>query len=329
MTKEIENRKSKSGDLRAPLRLEPLIVPKPWGGRALERLGKRLPAGVPCGESWEVSPLPGKETRVATGPLTGRTLDELVGTNAGALLGKGTTERRFPLLFKFLHAQQALSVQLHPSIPPDEEELPKSEAWTILEAAPQARVHIGPIARMDPEEFRAACEDGSVAGLLRAITVRAGDVFFLSPGTLHSIGPGILLAEIQQRSDTTYRVHDWGRVGLDGRPRPLHIVEATRSARLRPVDDAELRPGGDGGELLFATPDFSCRRLRGTEAFTFSTDGRLAIASALSGSCRVHGPEGSETMTVGTTLLLPACVESWEVEVEAPLDLLVHTRSVR
>jgi mannose-6-phosphate isomerase len=205
-----------------------------WGGRRLETsLGKVLPPEKPIGESWELSDLPEPDqSEVAAGPLKGTSLRQLVEQDLRGLMGPVALDHgRFPLLVKYIDASQTLSIQVHP----DEAAAArlggraKSEVWYVLDADPGAVIYLGLHPGTGPEELRHALETGEVEGLVVQVPARPGTLLPVPPGTVHAIGAGILLAEVQQPSDTTYRVYDWGRVGLDGRPRQLHVDQAVQS----------------------------------------------------------------------------------------------------
>ena len=216
-------------------KFEPVIKPLPWGGRKLgEVYNKKLTKELPCGESWEVVDLPDDNSVVASGPYANTTLADLIKLAQNDLLGDAELLMgRFPVLFKFIDAKETLSVQVHP----DEKVAatlgagarPKTEAWYILHADEGARLYLGFKPGVDSEALSEAIGKGSVDELLYATEVKPGDFVYLPSGTLHAIGGGLVIAEIQQASDTTYRVFDWNRVGLDGKPRQLHVDQALAS----------------------------------------------------------------------------------------------------
>ena len=217
-----------------PLIFEPIFKERVWGGRELERLyAKRLPPGKTIGESWEISDRPGDASVIANGPLAGRTLRWLMENHAGQILGKAkpAAEGRFPLLCKILDAREKLSLQVHP--PADKaKELkgePKTEMWFIADAAAEASLYVGLKRGVTRAGFEKKVSDGSVADCFHRIPVKAGDTMFLPSGRVHAIGAGLVIFEIQQNSDTTYRVFDWNRVGLDGKPRELHVPQSLAS----------------------------------------------------------------------------------------------------
>jgi len=249
-----------------PVVFEPIFKPKPWGGRRLATLlGKRLPGDGPIGESWELSDLPGNESRVRDGPLAGTTLHELVATWGRGLLGDAPlVDGRFPLLVKFLDAREDVSVQVHPKpgtgtyLPkPGTGALPrqlgarkmgtgtspqrlgaspqfpavKHEAWYVVHAEPGAKLYIGLKPGVGPEDVRRAADTPAIVDLLQTWNATPGECFYLPSGTPHALGAGVVVAEVQTPSDVTYRLYDWGRVGLDGRPRELHIEQALANIR--------------------------------------------------------------------------------------------------
>jgi mannose-6-phosphate isomerase len=216
-----------------PLKLVPVFKPRIWGGRRLaEVFGKELPPGQKIGESWEIADLPEGQSRIANGVFAGQTLGEVVRRHMEEITGARDFPRQFPLLIKFLDAQEVLSVQVHP----DAETCrrmgkgdPKTECWYIIQAEPGAVIYKGFQQGVTREQFARAIAEGTAADLLAAVAVQRGECHFIPAGTVHSLGAGLLIAEVQTPSDTTYRVFDWNRVDESGRPRPLHIAEALES----------------------------------------------------------------------------------------------------
>ncbi|MHC5019979.1 MAG: type I phosphomannose isomerase catalytic subunit, partial [Planctomycetota bacterium] len=209
----------------APFRLREIYKAKNWGGRRLESVaGKTLPPGEPVGESWEVSDVGDDVSVVQGGAWDGRTLRAIAAEETAALYGRGRlAPERFPLLVKFLDAVLPLSIQVHPD---DGTALQlgapsgKTEAWVVLDAEPDAQLYRGLKPEITRDALAALVAEGRVADALHAIPAAPGDAVFVPPGTVHAIGGGIVLYEIQQAADVTYRLDDWGRVGTDGRPRP-------------------------------------------------------------------------------------------------------------
>jgi len=217
-----------------PLTFAPQFRDYLWGGRNLEMiLGRALPPGI-VAESWEISGHPSAPTVVDGGPLDGRALPELLAEYGQALVGRRSREMltlgRFPLLVKLLDAQRDLSVQVHPddayARAHGDDALGKAEMWVVLHAAPGAELICGLAPGATREALRAALEEGDPGPLLRRMPIAPGDAVHLPAGTVHALLAGALVAEIQQNSDATYRLYDWGRLGADGRPRELHVDKA-------------------------------------------------------------------------------------------------------
>lgn len=317
-----------------PLRFEPVLKGYTWGGRKLEtRLGRPLPPGV-IAESWEISGHPRGPTPVSAGPLAGSTLDELqarLGTELVGRRNRAALERgRFPLLVKLLDAAEWLSVQVHPDdrrALARENDLGKTEMWVVLQADDGAELIQGFAEAIDRRRFAAAVAAGAAEPLLHRTPVRAGDVFFLRPGTIHALGPGILLAEIQQSSDVTYRVFDWNRRDPE---RPLHL-----EAALEVLDFGAVRPGavtpraaaGDGwvDERLASCPYFETHRLRLDRgaAWRGRCDGSsFEIWGVVEGAARLASGAGDETLRAVEWRLLPAALGGFEMAAEQPATLL-------
>ena len=215
-----------------PLIFEPLLKRRIWGGRSLSAFGKQLPPDEPIGESWEIADLEDDQSIVSAGPAKGRTLRWLVENWRDGLLGGAELfEGRFPLLIKFLDAAQTLSVQVHPDQAMAKRlggsVRVKNEAWYVIDAAPQGAIYYGLQDGIDRDVFAAAVTQGTVADTLRRVPVRKGDCYYLPSGTVHALGEGVMVAEVQTPSDVTYRVYDWDRIdSATGRPRDLHVEQA-------------------------------------------------------------------------------------------------------
>jgi mannose-6-phosphate isomerase len=216
-----------------PLQSVPVFMRRIWGGQRLrEVFGKDLPAGERIGESWEIADLPEGKSTIGNGPLRGQTLGDVVREYTKEITGTRDFPKQFPLLVKFLDAQEVLSVQVHP----DPETCrrmgrgdPKTECWYVVRAEPGAVIYKGFREPVTREQFAKAITEGTAADLLAAVPVRPGECHFVPAGTIHGLGAGLLVAEIQTPSDTTYRVFDWNRVDDTGKPRQLHIAEALES----------------------------------------------------------------------------------------------------
>ena len=307
----------------APLVFEPILKEKVWGGRRLEDLGKWLPPGAPIGETWEIADLAATSpsggggdpahSLIANGPLRGRTLREAMRAWGDALMGdlRPTPDGGFPLLVKFLDAHENLSVQVHPSpvyAAAHPEAHLKTESWFVVGADPGGVIYAGVRPGATPEEFRRHVEDGTVAKDLNAITVKAGDCFNLPSGVVHALGAGVLVAEVQTPSDTTYRVFDWGRTD-----RELHITEALACidfAPQLPMTPARHDEPGLGG--LIATDYFNLAQLNLEPNARIPVEGgaKPVVWMCIRGTGAMAHPglESPLAVSAGLTLLLPAAL---------------------
>lgn len=213
-----------------PLTFTPIFRHYLWGGKNLRRLGKQFGQNQTVAESWEISDHGEDVSVAANGPLAGRSLQELIGM-FGEELCPPTEHGRFPLLIKYIDAAQRLSVQVHPDdayarTHEGPTEMGKNECWYVLEAPPGAELILGLREHMTRERFRRLVQENRIEEGLARRKVAAGDFIFIKTGTVHALLEGVMVCEVQQNSDTTYRLYDWGRVDRDGRPRPLHIEKA-------------------------------------------------------------------------------------------------------
>jgi mannose-6-phosphate isomerase len=225
-----------------PIRFVPLYMERVWGGREFAaRLGRELPGSQPVGESWELVDREEAQSVVAAGSFRGKTLHDLWTRHRAEIFGArhDGAGSRFPLLCKLLDARDKLSVQVHPpaSIAPRLGGEPKTEMWYFLACDPGSNIYAGLAPGTTRAGFEAALRDGTVERCLHVLPTREGDSIFIPSGRIHAIGAGNLIVEIQQNSDTTYRVFDWNRAGLDGKPRALHIEESVAS-----IDFADCAP---------------------------------------------------------------------------------------
>ena len=289
-----------------PITFSPLYMERVWGGRELENVyGRELPTpGTPYGESWEMSDRREEQSMVNHGELKGLSLHELWQNRQEEIFGPGLGDsERFPLLIKILDARDKLSIQVHPpaDIAPELGGEPKTEMWYIADATPDAKLYVGLKAGITKADFEHAIGNGTVDELVHTITPGPGDFIFIPSGRLHSIGAGLLIYEIQQNSDTTYRVFDWNRMGLDGQPRDLHVEQSMRC-----IDFNDIEPGMDkaDGSVLAHCSHFHVERLEldsGSEVNNPDPE-RFSIVTVVrgelkSGDGRQHGP--------GEFLLLP------------------------
>jgi len=301
-----------------------IFVAKPWGGRTLARAaGKRLPPREKVGESWEIADRPDRSNVVKGGPLAGRTLRELMRAHSGSLLGRKTSRERFPLMVKLLDAADGLSVQVHPDDARARTmkvgDCGKTEAWYVLRSGKGARILAGFKSSNDVSKLRALASSGALGARLRKIAPRKGEAWLCRAGTLHALGPGVVLLEVQQNSDATFRLYDWGRSGLNGRPRALHLEEAVLAVAGRALPLRRPRPRKLGGL------PFAAWRLLSCEPFVMdrwvvrapcvrSKEARFEILHVVEGSGRLRDPRWEEVpLKKGASVLVPACVAAYEI----------------
>lgn len=298
-----------------PLLLNPSLHVKVWGGRQLETvLYKPLPTDEPYGEAWEMH----ETATVANGSLEGRTLSEVLAEYGHDLIGPDSDPAQgLPLLAKLLDASDWLSVQVHPN---DEqarelegEPRGKTEAWYILAAEPGARLVIGVKPGTTREQMAQAIRDNTLGERLVYADAAPGDVLFIRAGTIHAVGAGILIYEIQQSSDTTYRLYDWGRLGLDGKPRAMHIDKGAQVANLDALP--EMLHTGDAKapvvEIVkseyFTTLLYQLNADNGTQMNLETKNCRFHILTCIAGEAAVGTPNfDAVTMRTGQTVLIPA-----------------------
>ena len=306
--------------LRVPLRCRPLLKPKIWGGRALERiLGKTLPADEPIGESWEVADVDHGRSAIEGGPLDGLSLREAMERCGEELLPGAPRGEEFPLLVKFLDAQDDISIQVHPDAQVCEELYPaersKNETWLIVDVEPGGGVLHGVREGVELDEIRERISDGSIMEVMRRIDVRPGDVIHLPAGTLHALLRGVMLLEVQEPSDSTFRVYDHDRLGQDGRPRDLHIEQALESlhmeqaAAARIIPERREHPWGTREVLIDIAP-YRMERLTLTGEMTWRPRADGAVVIVVMDGDLVVMSDGSEmAFATGETFILPAAVE--------------------
>jgi mannose-6-phosphate isomerase len=297
----------------SPLRLKPLLQRYLWGGRRLETLlGKTLGEGDDYAESWEAVDHQDGQSVVLNGPLAGLTLRELMVRHGVELLGKHAPLPRFPLLFKFLDAQKTLSVQVHPNdaqasqqSPPD---LGKTEAWVVLAADPGARIYAGLAPGTTREVLAAALDSGTCEKRLHVIEPQVGDCVFIPAGTVHALGAGLVIAEIQQASNTTFRLFDFNRVDKHGKSRPLHIAESLAVTDFARGPVSPQRPVflSDQTERLVACDKFVLDRHTLHGFLSLPSDSRFHLLAVIGGEVNLRCGDFAEPLTLGTTVLLPA-----------------------
>lgn len=322
-----------------PFVFEPIFKDRVWGGRELERLfAKKIPADKPIGESWEISDRPGDVSVVANGPLAGKTLRWLMEEHAAEILGgaKPAAEGRFPLLCKILDAREKLSLQVHPpaSRAAELKGEPKTEMWFIADAAPDASLYVGLKRGVTRAEFEKKIAGGTVADCFHRIPVRAGGVMFLPSGRVHAIGDGLVIFEIQQNSDTTYRVFDWNRVGLDGRPRELHIAQSLASIDFNDFEPRLVETRFTGGGITVGGGTLQKRSLVNdplfnVEAWELSSSAssllkskKLQIVAVTAGEAEIKSGATAANLSAGQFSLVPASLERIEILAKTKTALL-------
>ena len=311
--------------LNYPLRFKPVFRSYIWGGRRLQtELRKSLPDdGNDYAESWEVVDHGEDQSVVVNGPLQGFSLARLVQEHGEDLLGKHHPRERFPLLFKFLDCQRDLSVQVHPTdeqaaqlVPPD---LGKTEAWVILSAEQGARLYAGLHANVDRATLEAAIRSGRLENCLHQIEARVGDCFFIPAGTVHALAAGLVVAEIQQSSNTTFRLFDWNRVRADGKPRELHIEQglAVVDFQRGPVKPTISKNMGSVDRLVNCDK-FVLDRHSIRSAQRIGGDNTCHILAVIDGDIELNG----SSMSKAETILLPAAHGPVEVRPASKAILL-------
>jgi mannose-6-phosphate isomerase len=327
-----------------PLSFEPYLRPMVWGGRQLgEVLGKDLPPDGVYGEAWEISDHPSHVSVVSDGPYKGQTLRQLMEHHATALLGEAAGRyRRFPWLVKLLDACDWLSVQVHPNDADVERLWPgesgKTEAWFVLAAAPNSRIYAGLLPGVDEQILRQALQDGKVGDCLHQFAPQPGDCVFLPAGTVHAVGGGVLMAEVQQTSDATFRLFDWNRRDAQGKSRQLHIEEALacidwNAGPVHPIraqgypgaDEFAQPPTGAYTQRLVECDYFTLDYIRSDCPFDFGGDGVLHAMIVLHGGGRLSHGEEMHPLRAGDTLLLPAALERVSCHPDGEVGILLSS----
>ncbi len=306
-----------------PIKFTPLFKEKIWGGRNIEKIfDRKLPPHQKIGESWEICDREEDRTLVENGEFKGKTLQELMEILQTDLIGNyfKKTPKRFPLLFKIIDAQDDLSLQVHPNdtyAQSHEKDLGKTEMWYVMQASQDAKIFCGLKEGIDPNSFQKALSSDEVISSLQVFNSKAGDVFFVPAGTVHALGKGNVVIEIQQNSDVTYRLSDWGRLGNHGQARPLHIAQGM-----------EVINWGNKNNRISSTdqnsPLVSCPYFTVYEN-NYRESGREKIESdsfqvwiILEGSGKLN----NESVQKGDFVLLPAKIGEIQIELHKPIHLL-------
>ncbi len=317
-----------------PLRFEPIYQYRLWGGRRLsDLLSTPLPGDGPIGEAWLLSDRDDHQSQVSNGPLKGQTIGELMENFRDQLMGRSASRFRcFPLLLKFLDARQMLSVQVHPSdahpdlIPPGE--TGKTEAWVVIEAGFGSQIYAGLKPGTTGVDLRHSVSNGTIKDHLVGIVPKPGDAVFIPAGTVHTLGGGVVVFEVQQNSDITFRLYDWDHVDAKtGQPRPLQIDQALAS-----VDFSENAGGLVTPFLVTTTPvvrerlvdcrNFLLWRLRGQLPFTVGAPGIPRVLVCIEGSGRLECDGTAYGINKGEVWLLPAVSGACEFHPNSKVNML-------
>ena len=307
-------------NLSGPLLFEPIFMERIWGGRRLEsEFGKKVPAQKRIGESWEIVDRPEAQSVVVNGPLRGKTLHDLWTQDRSEIFGNLPDASRFPLLVKLLDAHEKLSLQVHPpgKVASKSGGEPKTEFWYVAVADPGAELYLGFRDSITRDQFEKALRDGTAADHVHKIRVKSGDAVFLPAGRLHALGAGNLLIEIQQNSDTTYRVFDWNRMDDKGKQRQLHVDQALECIDFNDVRSRLLQPEG---ERLLRDNLFEIQKWNLDSPREIVPRGQFAIAFCLTGSLRCADVD----LTRGEFFLVPAELDDRQLKPISEGTSLLH-----
>ena len=309
-----------------PLLFKPIYKDYIWGGDRISRRFNRTPPVGRCAESWEIADRSEGMSVVANGPLAGKSLHDLVASMKHDLIGSASDSPVFPLLIKILDARQRLSLQVHP----DDKSAalhggePKTEMWCVLDAEPDAMLFAGFKHGARPDSLPAAIEQGRMESLLGSVSARVGEALYVPGGLVHAIGEGCLLLEIQQNSDTTYRVYDWGRLGNDGKPRQTHVKQAMEvinwdlGVPTTTIPRKVKSAGGNSCWEILKSPYFHVSRLDLSRPEIVTNDGASFHALFVaSGRVNIEGNGATERLDSGTSCLLPAVMSAYNL---APVE---------
>ena len=308
-----------------PLLFEPNLHTVVWGGKRLRPYKGLAPTDEPIGESWEVSAIPSSASVIANGELKGRSIIDVIDAAPEDILGKSVAEKnggKLPLLIKFIDAKRDLSIQVHPN---DEMarrvhgKSGKTEMWYIIDAEPGSYLYAGFQKEITKEEYKRRVADGTITQVLAKHEVKSGDVFYLPAGRVHAICSGILLAEIQQSSDLTYRIFDYNRPGLDGKPRELHTELAAEALDFKVADDYRTvyEEDNDRANHVIDSEYFSVRVVELSETFhrNLIKYDSFIITMCIKGDCRIKIRQTGDEIVLreGNSCLIPAAIADYDV----------------
>jgi mannose-6-phosphate isomerase len=321
----------------SPLKLQPLYMDKIWGGQALKtKLSKDIPSNLKIGESWEISGVDGNQTSIADGAYKGKALGELCSQYGAEILGPIDTENVFPLLYKFIDANDKLSVQVHP----DDNQAQyhgwgrfgKTECWYIVDAPEGASIIVGLKKSLTREEMADAIAKGTFRQLLTEEPVVPGDMLFIPAGTIHAIMANTIIFEVQQSSDVTLRVYDWDRVDDSGKPRALHIQDAVKITDTKAYGSFKIKPVAVSTELFTYSVRVACKYFA-IEQYDFNKEGTCKLPAKksfstitlLDGTLLISDSSGTTNLTKGESVVLPASLNDVTMSGSKGSKLLVSS----
>ena len=305
-----------------PLKFQPILKDKIWGGQKLQQLLHKPTTSKNAGESWEISDVEGDTSIVANGALQGSSLKHLLETHTSDLLGEKNFRQfgtKFPLLIKFIDAKDDLSVQLHPNdqlAKARHNSFGKTEMWYVVQADPESNLIVGFNQKMSQELYLKYLEDKTLQSILNFDAVQAGDTYFIEVGRIHAIGAGVLLAEIQQTSDITYRVYDWDRVDSDGNERELHNDIALEAFDFDMPDNFRVDYTKDSNTPteLVSCPYFTTNVMDVNERISKeNTHDSFMIYMCVDGNARIEVDGNQTEISMGETVLIPACIKQFSI----------------
>lgn len=308
-----------------PLLFEPNLHSVVWGGNQLCPYKGLEPSDESIGESWEVSAVPISTSIVSNGVYAGKDLVSVISENSDAILGKKVNEKyngKMPLLVKFIDAKRDLSIQVHPNdemAMREHGKMGKSEMWYVIKAEKGAHLYAGFKQEITPEEYQQRIADGTITDVLADHQVKAGDVFYLPAGRVHAICGGILLAEVQQSSDVTYRIFDYNRLGMDGKPRELHTELAAKALDYHVIDNyrTDYVDSSNKAVHIIDSPYFSVRVLELSKQFhrDLRKYDSFIITMSIEGDCKIRVRSTGEVIILkqGNSTLIPAAIADYDI----------------
>ncbi|MGP2571021.1 type I phosphomannose isomerase catalytic subunit [Ornithobacterium rhinotracheale] len=296
-----------------PIKFEPILMDKVWGGEAMQRALDKKSDSKNLGESWEISDVQGNVSVVANGEYQGENLRDLILKFPKELIGKADA-KEFPILIKFLDANVPLSIQVHPN-----EELAqkmenshgKTEMWYIVDATDKAEIYLGWKEEYPKEELIEAYKAGNIKDYLKVYKPKKGEFYFVPAGSIHALGGGLIVAEIQQTSDVTYRIYDWGRTD-----RELHIPQSIEVTDYTFKDDFKLDYGKAENSLnpVIKSEFFQTVFLNITDSISLDTAGSYDVLMCVEGKGTIVYPDGETSIQLGETILIPAALGKYELK---------------